>query len=120
MMLAIYLATMAFANRWRGGGWPFLPGEVNGGPNDHKHTQVRRIVFAALAGLLAWPAPSTYVPIPFTDTWLTLPASLSVFVVLYLSTLTGWGFPVSAAIGKRKATDWEAEWKLLEDRKSVV
>lgn len=84
------IASMALMSRWRGGGWPFILGEVNGGQNDHKRTQVRRIAFAATAGLFAWN--------PF------------VAIVLFASTLTGWGFPVSAAIGARGKKDFEGEF----------
>ena len=90
----IYALASALLNRWRGGSWPFLPTEVHGGPNDHKRTQVRRIVFAVGLGLLAW------------NPWVAL--------VAFLSCLTGWGFPVSAAIGKRDVLDWEPEWKPLD------
>jgi hypothetical protein len=93
-MFALYAIASALLNRWRGGSWPFLPGEVHGGPNDHKRTQVRRIVFAAGLGLLAW------------NPW--------VGAIAFLSCLTGWGFPVSAAIGARKLTDYEPEFSALD------
>lgn len=93
-MTVLAIPLMAFANRWRGGGWPFLPGEIHGGPNDHKRTQVRRIAFAAMGGLLAW--------------------NPLVAVALYLSSLVGWGFPVSAAMGKRRLNDFESEWAPLD------
>jgi hypothetical protein len=93
-LAAIYALAAALLNRWRGGSWPYLPTEVHGGPNDHKRTQVRRIVFAVGLGLLAW------------NPW--------VGAIAFLSCLTGWGFPVSAAIGVRKPTDWEPEFFVLD------
>jgi hypothetical protein len=91
--LFIYVAVSSYLNRWRGGSWPFLPTEVHGGPNDHKRTQVRRIVFAVGLGLLAW------------NPWVAL--------VLLISCLTGWGYPVSAAIGVKKPVEpefWPLDW----------
>ena len=91
-MIILYALIGALLNRWRGGGWPFLPSEVHGGPNDKKRTQVRRIVFSAGLGLLAW------------NPWLAL--------VAFVSCLTGWGYPVSAAIGNTKPI--EPEWAPLD------
>jgi hypothetical protein len=91
-MVLFYAIAAALLNRWRGGSWPYLPTEIHGGPNDHKRTQVRRIVFAVGLGLLAW------------NPWVTL--------VAFLSCLTGWGYPVSSAIGVR--TPVEPEWKPLD------
>ncbi len=91
-MFILWPLIAAFLNRWRGGGWPFLPGEIHGGPNDHKRTQVRRVVFAAGLGLLAW------------NPWLAL--------VAFVSCLTGWGYPVSAAIGNK--APFEPEWQPLD------
>lgn len=80
---------VALGFRWRGGAKPLLPGEIHGGAQDNKHTQIRRLVYATLVGLLAWN--------PLAG------------LVAYLACLTGWGFPVSAAIGARKDGEWEAE-----------
>lgn len=86
----ICVALSALLFRFRGGGVAVLPGETE----DEKHTQVRRVACVVGFGLLAW------------NPWVTLAA--------FLSCLTGWGFPVSAAIGARQTTDWEAEWKPLD------
>lgn len=94
LQLIVYPLIMAMANRWRGGAKPLLPGEVHGGANDHKRTQVRRLAFALAAGLLAW------------NPWVAL--------VAYISCLTGWGFPVSAAIGARGKLDYEDEFAPLD------
>jgi len=56
-------------------------------------TQTRRVTFALVVGLLAWN--------PFVGG------------ILYLMTLTGWGYPVSTAIGK-KVTSYEKEFKPLD------
>jgi hypothetical protein len=88
-MFFVVICTLASAllNRWRGGSWPYLPTEVHGGPNDHKRTQVRRIVFAVGLGLLAW------------NPWVAL--------VAFVSCLTGWGYPVSSTIGVKKPVEPE-------------
>lgn len=86
--VCIVMSAMLF--RFRGGGVVPLPGEKS----DNKHTQVRRVVCAVCYGLLA--------------------LNLWAGIIAFASFLTGWGFPVSAAIGKRKSTDWEAEWGPLD------
>lgn len=93
MIEFLAIPVIAALNRYRGG-WSIvlLPGESK--VPDKKNTQQRRILYAIAVGL----------------------AALNPFVaaVAYAACLTGWGFPVSAAIGKRKSTDWEAEWGPLD------
>lgn len=93
-LLSVIFTTVAggIANRFRGGGVLALPGETK--VPDHKRTQVRRVVCAAVFGLLAW------------NPWVILAA--------YLSFLTGWGFPVSAAIGAKTGSQWEPEFGPLD------
>jgi len=89
-LLSVIFATVVggIANRFRGGGVFALPGET---PTNTR-SQVRRITFAVLFGLLAW------------NPW--------VAVIAFLSVLTGWGFPVSAAI-RRNPTIYQDEcWPL--------
>lgn len=91
-LLSVIFTTVVggIANRFRGGGVLALPGETIT-PN-HKRTQVRRVVCAAVFGLLAW------------NPWVAL--------VAYLSSLTGWGFPVSAAIRRNPTIYQDEYWPL--------
>ena len=84
----IVLSALLF--RFRGGGVAVLPGES---AND-KRTQVRRVACAVGFGLLA------------LNPW--------VCAVAFASFLTGWGFPVSAAIGAKARDAFEEEFILLD------
>lgn len=89
---AIVTVLMGAANRFRGGGLIPLPGETT--VPDHKRTQMRRLTYSFMAGILAF------------NPW--------VAVVAFLGCLTGWGFPISAAMGLNKPKDWEAEFTPLD------
>lgn len=92
MLIWVYAIVIAIANRFRGGGVFVLAGEktFERDGKDKKHTQIRRLTYAGIVGLLAL---NPYVG-----------------AAAFLATLTGWGFPISAAIGKRAKTDWEEEF----------
>lgn len=79
----------AILNRFRGGGIFLMPWETV----DHKSTQIRRIVYALFFGLITW--------------------NPLVAATVFLSLLTGWGYPVSTAI-KAKTTGWEAQFTPLD------
>lgn len=78
----------AALNRFRGGGLFLLPGETI--MPDHKRTQVRRLVYAAFLALAAW------------NIWPAL--------IVYLSLMTGWGYPVSTAVGAKSTLPYESEF----------
>lgn len=90
--LAVFPGAGMLFNRWRGGGAPYLPGETL--VPDHKRSQVRRVVWALVMGVMA------------LNAWVAL--------ALFLSCLTGWGFPVSAAQGKNQ-TPWEPEFGPIDE-----
>lgn len=92
MITQIILAPIASAiwNRIRGGGVIKLPGESD----SKKHTQIRRVLFAVALGAIA--------------------LNPMVAAILFVSCLTGWGFPVSAAIGAKKPNAWEGEFFLFD------
>lgn len=116
-MTILTILAAALLNRWRGGGWPFLPGEIHGGPNDKKRTQVRRIPLLVLFGLATYLAIGNRgyaFTLPLIDLDVFTPIWLLVCLATYASLLTGFGFPVSAAIGKRGKLDYEDEFAPLD------
>lgn len=86
----VCIVTSAFLFRFRGGGIAMLPGETA----DNKRTQIRRVACAVGFGLLA--------------------LNPAVGAVAFASFLTGWGFPVSAAIGAKARDAFEEEFILLD------
>lgn len=91
LLMLVIAALGAVLNRFRGGGIILLPGETV--VPDHKRTQVRRLTYCAYTSLAAWN--------PFVG------------VGIFAWLLTGWGFPVSAAVG-RNSVPWQAEFWLLD------
>lgn len=79
-------ALAAILNRFRGGGLFMFPWETEA----NKSTQIRRVTYALFIGLVAWN--------PFVG--------LAVFLTL----LTGWGYPISVAI-KKKHSPIEPEFE---------
>jgi hypothetical protein len=92
LALIVILTTLgAVLNRFRGGGVILLPGETV--VPDHKKTQVRRLFYSVFMGLIS------FHPL--------------VGLIVFLSLITGWGFPVSAAIGKNPVP-WQREFWLFD------
>lgn len=92
--MLVFLAAffIAIARRFQGGGVFLLPGEttIERDGKDNKHTQIRRLGYAGCVGIVSFN--------PFTA------------AAAFLASLTGWGFPISAAIGKRGEKDFEEEF----------
>lgn len=80
-LLLLAAVAGALVNRFRGGGLFLLPGETV--VPDHKRTQIRRLAYAGFCGLATW------------NPWVVL--------IVYGSLLTGWGYPVSTAIGAKSS-----------------